>query len=368
MGIDNNLTKKLEKSKIDMQNIGLYRTRNCISNLDKNCNFSSNDYLSLSNHPTIKKAYQDGFSKYSVGSSGSVVISGYHKPHRDLEKYFAKILEVDDCLLFSSGYTANLSVVSLLAKHEASLVIDKSVHASIYDGIKLSNANFDRFLHNDILSLRKKLKFQTTQVILTESIFSMSGQIAPLADIAKITNENNANLIVDEAHGFGVIGRQGLGGVVNFGLGQDDVPLRIIPFGKAVGACGAIVAGNGIWIEELLQMRPAVYSTSISPAYAYGLLKAIEFICNSDDRRNKLSELISYFKDKIRLSSLKWRDSETPIQQLQYGCPHKAVATAEKLLASSIVCFPIRQPTVSKDETGLRVILNYHHEVEDIDL
>lgn len=369
MGIDSSLTTKFKNSKLTMQKMGLYRERKVGDEGDKLVNFCSNDYLSISSEECIKQAYKDGFDKYPTGSMGSMVICGYHSAHKELEEYFAKILQVDECLLFPSGYAANLSVVSLLAAQNANILIDKSVHASIYDGIKLSNINYKRFQHNDLLSLNAKLSsLGKDRVVITEGIFSMSGQVAPLADIAKLTRMAQADLIVDEAHAFGVFGLNGLGTVASAGLSQNEVPLRIIPLGKAIGASGAIVAGQKIWIENLLQMRPAIYSTAISPAFAYGLLKTVEYIRQAEDRRLKLANLIAYFKKLTKISSLKWRDSVTQIQQLQLGCPHMAVKVANKLLESSIVCSPIRQPTVTKAETGLRIILNYKHEFEDIDL
>ncbi|MDF1758252.1 MAG: aminotransferase class I/II-fold pyridoxal phosphate-dependent enzyme [Legionellaceae bacterium] len=366
------LNKQLEVSRNLRKDAGLHRARKIINPSNYKYNFSSNDYLSLAIEPIIKEFYQDGFSKYPVGSTGSIVVCGYQSSHRSLEKYMAEALGVDDCLLFSSGYAANLSVVSLLASANVDLIIDKSVHASIYDGIKLSGAKFLRFHHNNLNDIGKKLlsnqeSNKKNRALITESIFSMSGQISPLQDIAKLTAEADTSLIVDEAHAFGIYGEEGLGGVFNAGLSQDDVPLRVIPFGKAVGASGAIVAGQGLWIEELLQMRPAVYSTAMSPAFAYGLQKTIEYIRLADEKRKKLNDLVKYFQKKSKGTNLKWRESNTPIQQLQLGCPFKATQMTDKLLSHSILCMPIRQPTVSKDETGLRVILNCQHDPVEID-
>jgi 8-amino-7-oxononanoate synthase len=369
MGMIDSLTNKMVHNKLELEAQGLFRKRQ-IASIQSRLNFSSNDYLSLTKDVSVQKAFQDGYAKYPVGSSGSVVISGYHQIHRDLEKYYQEALGVDDCILFSSGYAANLAVISLLAKFKATLLIDKSIHASIYDGIKLNNANYYRYQHNDLLSLNqqlvKNLNNTNDLVILTESIFSMSGQIANLKEISKLKS-NNTNLIVDEAHGFGILGEEGLGGVMHSSLTQNEVALRVIPFGKSVGGSGAIVAGRKAWIDALVQTRPVVYTTAISPAFAYGLLKTTEIMRASDYRREKIIKLVLYFRDKIKQSNFRWRDSQTPIQQLQLGCQHLATAMAKNLLAKSIICLPIRQPTVTKIETGLRVILNYHHEPEDID-
>ncbi|HVT63421.1 MAG TPA: aminotransferase class I/II-fold pyridoxal phosphate-dependent enzyme, partial [Legionellaceae bacterium] len=158
------------------------------------------------------------------------------------------------------------------------------------------------------------------------------------------------------------------GGVVAAGLSQEEVPLRVIPFGKALGASGAIVAGKRMWIEALLQStKQPVYSTAISPAYTYGVLETFHLLRQADDRRAYLQELIRYFRTAIAGSTLRWRDSHTPIQQLQLGCPLLAIQMAEKLYYAGIRCFPIRQPTVTKQETGLRIILNHCHRFSDID-
>lgn len=346
---------------------GLYRARVLSADTDTWLDFSCNDYLSLANDPRVRAAYLEGFEQNAVGSGGSMVLCGYHPAHRLLEEAFATALEVDDCLLFSSGYVANLSVTSLLQQFGLHPVIDKSVHASIYDG--LSKATYSRFLHNNLADLHLKLqKSPGPQAVITESTFSMSGLHAPLTEMAALIQEHNACFIVDEAHGFGVLGPHGLGGVAAVGLSQKEVPLRIIPFGKALSGSGAIVAGQAVWIDALLQAtRQPIYSTAISPAYAYGLTKTLEIMQKSEERRAHLYDLIRYFRDYAQTTAWSWRDSISPIQQLQLGCPFLAQEKTKKLAEHKIRCFPIRQPTVTKSETGLRIILNYHHTFTDID-
>lgn len=348
---------------------GLHRKRllTCCDN--SVINFSSNDYLSLTQDLRIKNAFQKGFSIYPAGSGGSMVICGYHPIHKELENAFSQALGADDALLFTSGYAANLAVVSMLAHFEGHLFIDKAVHASFYDGLKLSGANYTRFLHNDLDSLALKLsQIVPHRVVITESVFSMSGQVASLAEMAQLCVKNKAELIVDEAHAFGVLGSQGLGAVTQHKLTQNEIPLRIIPFGKAFGSQGAMVVGRKEWIDALLQLaRSHIYSTAVSPAIAYGLLETLSVMRAADDRRQKLFQLIDYFQQAIKQSPLKWRSSQTPIQQLQLGCPHKALQYANFLRDRGIFCQPMREPTVSKHDTGLRVILNYHHEAEHID-
>ena len=298
---------------------GLYRTRMISNPQEKYLDFSCNDYLSLVDDPRVRAAYRDGFERYPAGSGGAMVLCGYHPTHRLLEQNFAQALGVDDCLLFSSGYVANLSVVSLLGHFGLHVLMDKAIHASIYDGLGLANANYTRFLHNDLNDLQQKLVQCTGPVaVLTESTFSMSGLQPPLSEMAAVLKGTDASFIVDEAHGFGVMGPQGLGGVVAAGLHQDDVPIRVIPFGKAMGGSGAIVAGKAMWIDGLLQAtRQPVYSTAISPAFAYGLSEVLAIVRDADDRRAHLQNLVSYFRQRMQASGLRWRDSLSPIQQLQ---------------------------------------------------
>lgn len=348
---------------------GLYRSRIVSDPSETWLDFSCNDYLSLAHDPRVRKAYCDGFAQYPAGSGGSMVLCGYQAPHRALEQAFAQALGVDDCLLFSSGYVANLSVTSLLVQFGLHVTMDKSVHASIYDGLALQQTRYTRFLHNDLVDLQRKLiKVPAPTAVLTESIFSMSGMQAPLSAMSALLPPKTTHLIVDEAHGFGVIGAEGLGGVRAAGLTQNEVPLRMIPFGKALCGSGAIVAGKAEWIDALLQAtRQPVYSTAISPAFAYGLTEVLTIVRQSDERRAHLHDLIAYFRHSAQTTDLRWSDSESPIQQLQLGCPFLAQKYAETLQLNQIRCFPIRQPTVTKQETGLRIILNYQHTTVDID-
>lgn len=356
---------------MQLKQLGLYRQR---ASKDPACqvNFSSNDYLSLIEEPLLKKAFQRGFARCPTGSGGSMVICGYHPVHRELEQAFAQALGVDDALLFSSGYAANLGIVSLLAHFNAHLFIDKAAHASFYDGIKLTKIGYTRYIHHDLAQLAMKLASfhdKNAPVIVTESVFSMSGQASNLKKINQLAITFGASCIIDEAHAFGVLGPQGLGAVEQYQLSQQEIPLRVIPFGKSFAVQGAIVAGRREWIDALLQLsRSFIYSTALSPALAYGILETLSFIRQAEDRRQKIYQLIHYFQTLSEQSSLQWRCSNTPIQQLQLGCPHKALVIATYLREKGIFCQAMREPTVNKKETGLRVILNYHHEFEQIDL
>lgn len=330
--------------------------------------FDSNDYLSLLGDKRVAQAYEYGFKHYASGSGASMLLSGYHVNHQAIEVAFAQLLEVDACVIFSSGYAANLALTLLLGTLGAQCIIDKAIHASMYDGLSLAQTSYTRFLHNNLNSLAQKLnRYPDNSAVITEGIFSMSGQMAPLSAISQLTQINNVPLLIDEAHAFGVVGVQGKGSVSLHQLSQDEVPLRMISFGKALAAQGAIIAGKQEWITALLQAgRSIIYSTAISPALSYGILKTLDILVAADDRREKLMQLIDFFKNKITLSPLNWSNSNSAIQQLQLGCPHRALSYAYKLKEKGISCSPIRTPTVNHKSTGLRIVLNYRHTPEQI--
>lgn len=347
---------------------GLYRAHRAIP--DNALDFSSNDYLSLGSDPRLKAIYAQGFELYPVGAGASMLVcSGYQSPHQQLESAFARSLNVDAALLFSSGYSANLAVMSLLAAVKADILIDKAAHASFYDGLAQASSGFRRYQHHDLEHLQDRLEHHAVNsVVVTESIFSMSGQRSDIRALSSLCKRHQADLIIDEAHSFGLVGEQGMGSVVDAGLTQAEVPLRIIPFGKAMAFQGAIVCGDGLWIDSLLQFaRSHRYSTALSPALAYGLALSLDLVKEADARREKLNQLIACFKEKRLHSPWNWRDSDTAIQQLQLGCPFKAVALSEALYQRKILCCAMRTPTVPPKENGLRIVLNYHHEPEDID-
>ncbi|MDF1683383.1 MAG: aminotransferase class I/II-fold pyridoxal phosphate-dependent enzyme [Legionellaceae bacterium] len=331
-------------------------------------NFSSNDYLGLANNLEIKQAYQEAFYRYPVGSTGSALVSGYHITHEALEHTFSDALGVDACLLFPSGYAANLSLMNLLAELNIHPLIDKNIHASIYDGLRLGGHAYTRYRHQDLEHFKHQLNtLPEHAAVITESLFSMSGHMPHLKQIAELAHANNHPLFVDEAHAFGLYGPEGLGAVMQHGLTQTEVPLRVIPLGKAFGASGAIVAGDRIWVDALVQAaRPLIYSTAMSPALAFGLLNTFSIIRGADAARKILQKRIYEFREHIKHSPLNWRDSHAPIQQLLFGCPKQALNYAEQLQAQGIICIPMREPTVKRSETGLRICLNVSHTSNNI--
>lgn len=337
------------------------------------CSFSSNDYLGLTQDPYVKKAFQTGFDLFPVGSGGSMVVSGYHDIHKELEQYTADILGVDDAVLFSSGYAANLAVMQCLKAKFPSIIMDKGMHASFYDG---QHPHMYRYAHQSIEALERLLERHPKSIVLTESIFSMHGSKTNLEAIAERCRAYGTNMIVDEAHAFGILGPKGIGLVAMHGLSQELVPLRVIPLGKAIGFQGALVAGTREMIDSLIQhARSYIYSTGVSPALAYGILKTLQYMQGLDSVRDKLWENVAYFRKRVAglvytnldPQQLEFRPSETPIQGLILGCPERALDLAAVLESQGLFCQPMRYPTVSHRDTGLRITLHALHQYEDID-
>lgn len=356
------LNQAIDKYLLEVKQKGLFRDRKLSSDL---IHFDSNDYLSLSQDKELSLAYQQGFQTYANGSGGSMLLSGYHKAHHELEEAFAQWLGVDACMLFSSGYCANLAVTALLGKLKAFCLIDKRVHASIYDGMALSKVAFERYRDVEDLGLKVQAN-ALVSAIYTEGIFSMGGQPTPLNAIYNL-GKNKISLLVDEAHSIGILGQEGKGATDSFGLSQTEVPLRIIPLGKAFASQGAIVAGQNNWIKALLQVgRSIIYSTATMPALSVGLLKTLEFVAKAEDRRNTLKSHIAHFKECIKGSPLCFVDSTTPIQYVELGCPQRALYYAQELKKQGFSCSAIRAPTVTPKASGLRIVLNYKHKPFEI--
>lgn len=358
------LNSSLREYLVRLENEGLLRSRSIFQEESELIHFDRNDYLSLSQDRRISQAYQEGYKRYPNGSSSSMLLRGYYASHQAVEKTFAEFLNVDACILFSSGYAANLAITALLGQLNVHCIIDKEVHASIYDGLNQAKIPFKRFKHNDIEDLRRKFTgHEDHSAFITEGVFSMSGFKAPLTAMAQL----GAPLFVDEAHSIGILGHQGRGAVDLHGLTQDVVPLRMIAFGKAFASQGALIAGEASWINGLLQAgRSLIYSTAISPAFSYGLMTTLEVIIAADEARRQLAELIIQFRECVDSSGLDWNPSQTAIQQLRLGCPHLALFYAEELKKRGFSCSAIRAPTVSKKATGIRIILNANHKPHQI--
>jgi len=327
-------------------------------------NFCSNDYLGLANDKRLAAAMHRAIDKYGVGSGASPLICGRTEAHLILEQQLSLFTGRDRALVFSSGYLANLAVLSALGPgRNGHIYEDRLNHASLIDGALLARGRLHRYKHGDVKSLAVELsQHGNKKYVLTDAVFSMNGDIAPVRDIAAICKKYNALLAVDDAHGFGVLGENGRGTLSMNNLEQCDVPVLIVTFGKALGVSGACVAGPSEIIEMLVQKaRPYIYSTAMPPALAATVSESLNIVIQSDSRREHLNNLIRTFRNGIKEFSLPFLDSSTPIQPLIIGNSEKAVNVSKRLLQQGVLVAAIRPPTVPANSSRLRITLTAAH-------
>ncbi len=333
-------------------------------------NFCSNDYLGLANDSRLASAACEAIQIYGVGSGASPLVCGYSEAHEQLENQVANLCKRDRALVFSSGYLANLAVSATLAPHRDDCIYhDRLNHASIIDAAKLGNARLRRYSHSSIDGLRQMIRepVRGNRLVVTDAIFSMDGDIAQLADIAEISREAGACLVVDDAHGLGVLGENGGGTLEELGLDQEAVPLMVATFGKAVGCSGAFVAGREDLVELLLQKaRPYIYSTAMPPALAKTACKGIEIVKNESWRRDKLRQLAETFDKGLPGHAAVNTACSPAIRPVVVGETSRALALSEALRDEGILVTAIRPPTVPANTARLRVTLSAAHEQQDL--
>lgn len=333
------------------------------------CNFSSNDYLGLSQHPAIVRAWQQGAERFGVGSGGSGHVSGYTTAHRALEEALADWLGYPRALLFISGFAANQAVIAALMTKTDRIVADRLSHASLLEAASLSPAQLRRFAHNDAGQLAALLDkpCDGQQLVVTEGVFSMDGDSAPLAALHDAAKRHGAWLLVDDAHGAGVTGEEGRGSAHQ----QKVTPeLLIVTFGKGFGVSGAAVLCSESVAEYLLQFaRHLIYSTSMPPAQAVALSASMAVIrsAEGDERRQRLAERISQFRRGLQPLPFNSPDSQSAIQPVIVGENSRALALAQALRARGIWVTAIRPPTVPSGTARLRLTLTAAHDARDID-
>jgi 8-amino-7-oxononanoate synthase len=333
-------------------------------------NFCTNDYLHLAKHAAVKQAFIKGVNDYGLGSGASAQVSGYSKAHRLLEEEFAAFLQRERALLFNSGYHANLGVLSALANRHSKIIADKYCHASILDGIVLSRAKHLRYPHQNLAQLNTLLSQSPKKpaLLVTESIFSMQGDISPLDQIAPLAKQHQALLMVDDAHGIGVLGKTGRGICEHYHLNQDMLPCLITPFGKSLGSFGAVVSGSKAMIEVLLQFaRTHRYSTALPPAVCEATRAALLVLQQEPWRREKLQTLIQLFNESVKQRQLNLFSSDaTPIKLIQIGENKKALALQKNLAQQGFFVSCIRSPTLPPHAASIRISLNCLHTAEEI--
>ena len=332
-------------------------------------NFSSNDYLGLSQHPQLIAAWQHGAARYGVGSGGSGHVTGYSDAHQQFEQQLADWLGYPRALLFISGFAANQAVIAALMNDADRIVADRLSHASLLEAASHSPAQLRRFVHNDTAHLAQLLArpLAGQQLAITEGIFSMDGDGAPLAAIAEAAQGVGAYLLVDDAHGIGVSGEEGRGSCWQQGITPD---LLVVTFGKAFGVSGAAVLCSEALADYLLQhARHLIYSTSMPPAQAVTLSRALALIRSDEGeaRRHALRQRIARFRDGAAQLGLGLTASESAIQPLIVGDNGRALELAEQLRARGCWLTAIRPPTVPAGTARLRITLTAAHEAQDID-
>ncbi|HEY9036974.1 MAG TPA: 8-amino-7-oxononanoate synthase [Pseudomonadales bacterium] len=333
--------------------------------------FCSNDYLGLANHPDVVAAFTNAAREYGVGSGASHLVSGHHRSHQALEEEFAAFLNRPRAVLFSSGYMANLGVISALLGRDDLLIEDKLNHASLLDAGQLSGARMQRFVHGDMASLAQRLAgagVASRTLVAVDGVFSMDGDLAPLPDMVQQTKASNAWLMVDDAHGVGVLGRHGGGVCEQFGLSTDDVPVLMCTLGKALGTAGAVVSGSDTLIDTLLQFaRTYIYTTALPPALAEATRASLRIVQAEPERRAHLHRLIAQFRTGAAQLGLNVMPSDTAIQPLRVGDSDAALRISEQLEARGILITPIRPPTVPAGSARLRITLSAVHSAAQVD-
>lgn len=332
-------------------------------------NFCSNDYLGLASHPEVAAAFKSGVDRYGVGSGSAHLICGHSAAHHALEEELAAFTGRDRALLFSTGYMANLGVISALLGRNDTVLEDRLNHASLLDGGLLSRARFQRYRHADVEDLQAKLAASVGKALVVgDGVFSMDGDLAPLPTMVELAESYQAGLLIDDAHGFGVLGNSGGGVVEHFGLSQNDVPILIGTLGKAFGTFGAFVAGSEDLIEMLIQKaRSYVFTTALPAAVAEATRASLRLLQAESWRRGRLQTLIARFRSGAEQQGLRLMDSMTAIQPILIGDSGQAVAASQRLLEQGFWVSAIRPPTVPAGSARLRITFSANHSEQQVD-
>lgn len=308
--------------------------------------------------------------KEGFGSGASRLVCGNMSAHRRLEKRLASFKGTEECLVFSTGYMANVGIISSLFGRGDLILSDRLNHASIIDGILLSGAAFKRYPHKDMAALERLLEESSAyqkKVIITDTVFSMDGDIAPLDRIAELAKQHHAMVMVDEAHGFGVLGTHGKGAVEQFGL-QNDIDIQMGTLSKAAGAFGAYCCGSRDLIEYLVnKARSVIYTTGMPPAMAAAAEAAVDIIKEEPQRRESVKRLSDRVRSELKESGFNTGESQTPIIPVIVGDSAQAVEFSTRLLERGIFVQAIRPPTVPQNTARLRITVMATHRQEDLD-
>lgn len=382
MKFNNKLNSRLQ----NLQQQQLYRSRRLVDspqdvtlniNGESLINFCSNDYLGLANHPDVKQAFKNAVDQYGVGSGASQLVTGHQQPHHALEEELADFFGRERVLLFSTGYMANLGVVSALTDRFDEVFEDKLNHASLIDAAMLSRAKLNRFAHKDTQGLKNQLAGSNakTKFIISDGVFSMDGDKADLNALIATANSHDAVLMIDDAHGIGVLGKTGKGIIeeLETDISQSDLPIFVGTLGKAFGTFGAFVAGSNELIETLINYaRSYVYTTAMPAAVAEATRASLKLIQQGDERRENLQSRIKQFRDGcnelgITISAMPEYGDFSPIQPLIVGSSKKALQLSETLQQQGVLISAIRPPTVPQNTARLRITFSANHTAEHVE-
>lgn len=331
---------------------------------------ASNDYLGLTTHPAVIEAAVDATRRCGAGAGAARLLSGTLPPHRDLETALARFKQTDRALIFGSGYLANIGLIPALAGRGALIVADRLAHASLWDGCRLSGADVRVFEHNDVSDLERVLRTRAAgrrAVVVTEGVFSMDGDVAPLPDLAAVAARYEADLVVDDAHGTAVMGPMGRGTIEHFGV-QKQIPFQMGTLSKAIGTSGGFVVGETAFIEYLVNTaRSFIYATAPPPGTTAAAVAALAVIDAEPERRSRLWANRDRLHDGLLKAGFRLSATASPILPILIGDAERALAFAQRLEALGVYAPAIRPPTVPADGSRVRLTVTAAHTVAQIE-
>jgi 8-amino-7-oxononanoate synthase len=333
--------------------------------------FCSNDYLGLANDARVCQAAKEAISNFGVGSGASQLISGYSSLHASLEEQLSEFLGYQRCVLFSSGYLANLGVISAFSSRHSLILGDQLNHASLIDAARYAAGDLKRYKHRDINHAKEIVNNSQSKshLIVSDGVFSMEGNIAVIEQLYQLKRNTNDKLIIDDAHGIGMLGNNGKGSLEQENIEPYKVDILIGTFGKAFGGSGAFVLGDNDTIDYLIQKaRTLIYTTAPPAALAAAATQSLNIIINEPERRQKLHKNIEYFRNALSQTTLELLDSITAIQTIILGENKHALRFSKQLEERGLLVLAIRPPTVPKNTARLRITLSSEHTQQQIDV
>ncbi|SHK67517.1 8-amino-7-oxononanoate synthase [Halomonas caseinilytica] len=363
-------SKRLANAATQRRTSGGWRQRPILDEGDTYIDFAGNDYLGLAKDPRMAEAQAEGAKRFGAGAKASHLVSGHLAIHERLEHRLAELTGRPRALLFSTGYMANLGVLQALCDRHTRVFQDRLNHASLLDGARLADAPSRRFHHRDLADLERLLERapqDAPALVASDGVFSMDGDTADIAGLASTCQRQGAWLMVDDAHGLGVLGEHG-DGCVGRAHDHHQVPILVGTLGKALGSAGAFVAGDAGLIDHLVQFaRPYIYTTAQPPGVAGATLAALDILEREPERRGRLHQHIADFRHEAARLGLPLTDSRTPIQPIVLGDNDRVMRWAERLARAGLRVGAIRAPTVPRGQARLRITLSAAHEAPDLD-